>query len=159
MVARSTKQVTSRKGLPCGSISGEISLPLKASDKLEDRVRERLTELLAAPHARFALTSLGSKLTDIIGPRGSHLKAAGYGKLTDLLKELVGFSLEIARIVVESQQLSTLIDYAAAAPFASDFLEAAVAIEDKSMGIWRWPMTLRNWRSATSSPEPTQRSM
>ena len=44
---------------------------------------------------------------------------------------------EIARNVVESQRLSTLIDYATAAPFAIGFLETALAIEDSSNGIWR----------------------
>ena len=44
---------------------------------------------------------------------------------------------EIVRNVVESQRLSTLIDYATAAPFAIDFLETAAAIEDRSNGIWR----------------------
>ena len=43
--------------------------------------------------------------------------------------------LEIARNVVESQRLSTLIDYATAAPFAIGFLETALAIEDSSNGI------------------------
>lgn len=66
---------------------------------------------------------------------------------------------EIARNSVESQRLSTLIDYATAAPFAIDFLETAFAIEDSNSGIWRWPITLRNWRSATSNPEPTHRSI
>ena len=42
---------------------------------------------------------------------------------------------EIARNVVESQRLSTLIDYATAAPFAIGFLETALAIEDSSNGI------------------------
>ena len=68
-------------------------------------------------------------------------------------------SHEIARNVVESQRLSTLIDYATATPFAMGFLETALAIEDSSNGIWRWPITLRNWRSATSNPEPTHRSI
>ncbi|MGA2434975.1 MAG: hypothetical protein ABSG25_06780, partial [Bryobacteraceae bacterium] len=40
--------------------------------------------------------------------------------------------LEIARNSVESQRLSTLIDYATAAPFAIDFLETAFAIEDSN---------------------------
>ena len=44
---------------------------------------------------------------------------------------------EIARNVVESQRLSTLIGYATAAPFAIGFLETASAIEDSSNGIWR----------------------
>ena len=66
---------------------------------------------------------------------------------------------EIARNSVESQRLSTLIDYATAAPFAIGFLETALAIEDSSNGIWRWPITLRNCRSATSKPEPTHRSI
>ncbi|MGA2435275.1 MAG: hypothetical protein ABSG25_08320, partial [Bryobacteraceae bacterium] len=39
---------------------------------------------------------------------------------------------EIARNSVESQRLSTLIDYATAAPFAIDFLETAFAIEDSN---------------------------
>jgi hypothetical protein len=56
----------------------------------------------------------------------------------------------IARIVVGSWRLSTLIDYAAAAPFPIGFWETAGALEDSSNGIWRWPMTLRNWRSAVS---------
>src|SRR5580700_2717186 len=62
---------------------------------------------------------------------------------------------EIARNSVESQRLSSLIGYATAAPFAIGFLETALAIEDSSNGIWRWPITLRNCRSATSNPEPT----
>jgi hypothetical protein len=37
--------------------------------------------------------------------------------------------------------------------------ERKIAIEDSSNGIWRWPITLRNCRSATSKPEPTQRSI
>ena len=67
--------------------------------------------------------------------------------------------LEIARNSVESQRLSTFIDYATLAPFAIDCLETALAIDDSNSGICLWPMTLRNWRSATSRPEPTQRSM
>jgi hypothetical protein len=82
----------------------------------------------------------------------------------DSVKQMIGNHVfrsvqEIARIVVESQRPSELIGYATSAPFAIDFLETALAIEDSSKGIWRWPMTLRNCRSATSSPEPTQRSM
>ena len=46
-------------------------------------------------------------------------------------------AVEIARNVVESQRLSTLIDYATATPFAIGFLETALAIEDNSNGIWR----------------------
>ena len=42
---------------------------------------------------------------------------------------------EIARNVVESQRLSTLIGYATAAPLAIGFLETALAIEDSSNGI------------------------
>ena len=66
---------------------------------------------------------------------------------------------EIARNVVESQRPSTLIDYATATPFAIGFLETALAIEDSGNGIRRWPITLRNCRSATSNPEPTHRSI
>src|SRR5688572_12777894 len=43
--------------------------------------------------------------------------------------------MEIARNVVESQRLSTLIGYATAAPFAIGFFETALAIEDSSNGI------------------------
>ena len=53
-----------------------------------------------------------------------------------LLEEMLQ-NQEIARNVVESQRLSTLIDYATAAPFAIGFLETALAIEDSSNGIWR----------------------
>ena len=73
--------------------------------------------------------------------------------------EPVSASPEIARNSVESQRLSTFIDYATLAPFAIDCLETALAIDDSNSGICLWPMTLRNWRSATSKPEPTQRSM
>ena len=43
--------------------------------------------------------------------------------------------LEIARNSVESKRPSELIDYATAAPFAIDFLETALAIDDSSSGI------------------------
>ena len=49
--------------------------------------------------------------------------------------DLYSKTLEIARNVVESQRLSTLIDYATAAPFTMDFLETASVIEDSSNGI------------------------
>ena len=42
---------------------------------------------------------------------------------------------EIARNSVESKRPSELIDYATAAPFAIDFLETALAIDDSSSGI------------------------
>ena len=46
---------------------------------------------------------------------------------------------EIARNVVESQRLSTLIDYATSAPFAIGFLETALAIGVKTAGAgWNW---------------------
>ncbi|MGA2435391.1 MAG: hypothetical protein ABSG25_08900, partial [Bryobacteraceae bacterium] len=48
------------------------------------------------------------------------------------LSDQVSRTLEIARNSVESQRLSTLIDYATAAPFAIDFLETAFAIEDSN---------------------------
>ena len=66
---------------------------------------------------------------------------------------------EIARNSVESQRPSTFIDYATLAPFAIGCLEAALVIDDSNSGICLWPMTLRNWRSATSRPEPAQRSI
>ncbi len=67
--------------------------------------------------------------------------------------------LEIVRNSVESQRLSTLISYATADPLAIGFLDTALAMEESSNGIWRNPITFRNWRSATSRPEPTQRSI
>src|SRR5213595_1817551 len=66
---------------------------------------------------------------------------------------------QIARNSVESQRLSILIHYATAAPFAIGFLEAALAMEETNIGIWRNPITLRNCRSATRRPEPTHRSI
>jgi hypothetical protein len=66
---------------------------------------------------------------------------------------------EIARNSVESWRPSTLIGYATAAPFAIGFLATALASEDNNSGIWRNPITFRNCRSATSRPEPTQRSI
>ena len=44
-------------------------------------------------------------------------------------------SWEIARNFVESKRPSELIDYATAIPFAIGLLEAALAIEDNSIGI------------------------
>ena len=66
---------------------------------------------------------------------------------------------EIARNSVESQRPSTLLDYAAAAWLASGFRETVLAKEASSSGISRNPRTLRNCLSATSSPDPTQRSI
>ena len=71
----------------------------------------------------------------------------------------MAFAQEIVRKSVESQRLSTFIDYATLAPFAIGCLDTALAIEDSSDGICLWPMILRNWRSATSNPEPTHRSI
>ena len=82
---------------------------------------------------------------------------AGYHRCISLGKQRS--KPEIAQNVVESQRLSILIDYATATPFAIGFWETALAIEDSSNGIWRRPITLRNWRSATSNPEPTHRSI
>ena len=65
----------------------------------------------------------------------------------------------IARNSVESQRPSTLLDYAAAAWLASGFRETVLAKEASSSGISRNPRTLRNCLSATSSPDPTQRSI
>ena len=48
---------------------------------------------------------------------------------------LCPYCSEIARNVVESQRLLTLIDYATAAPFTIGLLETALAIEDSSNGI------------------------
>ena len=74
-------------------------------------------------------------------------------------QNLGGFESEIARNSVESQRPSTLLDYAAAAWLASGFRETVLAKEASSSGISRNPRTLRNCLSATSSPDPTQRSI
>ena len=66
---------------------------------------------------------------------------------------------EDARDSVESKRPSEPIDYATAIPLATDFLETRLAIDASNIGIWRKPMTLRNWSSATNRPEPTQRSI
>src|SRR2546427_10641284 len=62
-----------------------------------------------------------------------------------LLRE-AGLSLEIARNSVESRRPSTLIGYATAAPFATDFFATVLFSEESSCGIWRNPITLRNCR-------------
>ena len=70
-----------------------------------------------------------------------------------------GAQPEIARNSVESQRPSTLLAYAAAAWLASGFRETVLAKEASSSGISRNPRTLRNCLSATSSSDPTQRSI
>jgi hypothetical protein len=68
--------------------------------------------------------------------------------------------LEVARDSVESQRPSEFIDYyATATDLATGCLGAARAIEARNAGMCLTPMTLRNWRSATSRPDPIQRSM
>ena len=94
-----------------------------------------------------ALNALGSKVDLTLEAlcRDLHFKPATF--------------LEIARNSVESQRPSTLLDYAAAAWLASGFRETVLAKEASSSGISRNPRTLRNCLSATSSPDPTQRSI
>ena len=71
---------------------------------------------------------------------------------------------EIALNSVESQRPSEFIDYATFAALArgldslAALVEAAVARAGRSTGMCFTPITLRNCRSATRRPEPTQRS-
>ena len=102
----------------------------------------------------------GREVPAVHAGRGRTLRVRVWRAIRRLLNYLLLIvGVEIARCSVESQRPSELIHYATATPFAIDFLETALAIEDNSSGICRWPMTLRNCRSATSSPEPTQRSI
>src|SRR5437016_179840 len=86
-----------------------------------------------------------SRLSGSIGAFKNHLTLTHFSMfLANNVPDKQSSGREIARLSVESQRPSSLINYATAAALAIVFLATASAMEDNNIGIWRYPMTLRN---------------
>lgn len=92
-LSRSPESATKPRVEPdAGQVGSPEATRSKLSEaRIEDRVRQRLEELLPSPNDRLAVAAVGNKLSDLIGPAGKNLKAAGYRTLSDLLRHLKGF--------------------------------------------------------------------